>query len=109
MMNWRTRSSLDLVPNLGKLFVAAQFLARDLGHDFFVRHAEAEVGSFAILQAKHVVAHHRPAAALLPEFARMDSRQKKFLADGVHFLADDVHDLFEGTLPEEKIRVDAGA
>ena len=52
-MNWRTRSrpdlrtrlvaklGLNLVPDLRKLLVAAQFLAGDIGHDLFVGHAQA--------------------------------------------------------------------
>ena len=58
---------LDLVPDLRQLFVAAQLLARDVGHDFFVRHAEAQVGALAVFQAKHVVAHHRPSARWPPK------------------------------------------
>ena len=40
---------LNLVPDLGKLLVAAQFLARDVGHDFLVGHAQRQLGAFAIL------------------------------------------------------------
>ena len=57
---------LDLVPDLGELLIAAQFVAGDGGHDLFVGHAEAEVGAFAVLEAKHVFAHDGPAARLLP-------------------------------------------
>ena len=31
--------TLNLVPDLGKLLVAAQLFARDLGHGLFLRHA----------------------------------------------------------------------
>ena len=57
---------LDLVPDLGELLVAAELVAGDGGHDLFVRHSEAEVGAFAVLEAKHVFAHDGPAAGLLP-------------------------------------------
>ena len=55
---------LNLIPDLRQLLVAAQLLARDVGHDFFVGHAQTKVGALAILEAKHVLAHHRPAPAL---------------------------------------------
>ena len=101
MMNWRTRSrpdfgtrlvaelGLDLVPDLRKLLVAAQLLARDVGHDLFVGHGEAELGAFAVFQAEHVVAHAGPAAALLPGLAGIEGGQQEFLADLVHLFADD--------------------
>ena len=65
---------LDLIPDLRQLLVAAQFAARDDGHDLFVRHAEAEVALEAVLQAEHVVAHDVPAAGLLPDFRRVAAR-----------------------------------
>ena len=63
---------LDLIPDLRQLFVAAQFAARDGGHDFFVRHAEAEVAAETVFQAEHVVAHDVPAARI-PARPRRDS------------------------------------
>src|SRR3974377_2443123 len=38
---------LDLIPDLWKLFVTAQLLARDFGTDFFGCHAEAQVAPAA--------------------------------------------------------------
>ncbi len=61
-------------------------------------HAEAQVGALAVFEAKHVVAHAGPAAALLPHFAGMDGGQVKLLADLVHLLADDADDLVDGSL-----------
>ena len=98
---------LDLVPDLGKLLVAAQFLARDVGHDLFVGHAQTEVGAFAILEAEHVVAHHAPTAAGLPDLARIQRREVELLADGVHLLAHDAGDLEDGPLGEEEVGVDS--
>ncbi len=57
---------LDLVPDLRKLPVAVEFPAGDGGHDFFVGHAQAKIAPKAVLQPEHVVAHHIPAARLLP-------------------------------------------
>ena len=63
---------LDLVPDLRELFVAAELVAGDGGHDLFVGHAEAEVCAFAVLEAEHVVAHDDPAAGLLPQLAGLN-------------------------------------
>ena len=95
----------NLIPDLRQLLVAAQFLARDLGHDFFFRHAEAHVGAFAVLQAKQIVAHQRPASTRLPNLARMQRGHKKLLPDPVHLLAHNGDDLVERPVSEKKIRV----
>ena len=57
---------LDLVPDLRKLLVAAQLVARDGGHDLFVRHGEHELGALAVLEVEHVLSHDGFAAGLLP-------------------------------------------
>ena len=62
---------LNLIPDLRKLLVAAQFFPRDLGHVLFVRHRQTQFSPLAVFQAEQVVAHHRPAAAAFPQFARM--------------------------------------
>ena len=101
--------SLDLVPDLRKMLVAAQFAARQDGHDFLVRHAQAHVAAEAVLQAEHVVAHDVPAAGLLPDLRRIQCGQQHFLrADGVHLFAHDGGDLQQGTLGQEQITVNAG-
>ena len=100
---------LNLIPDLGKLLVAAQFLAGDRGHDLFMGHAQAKFGALAVFQAKHVVAHHRPAPALLPKFARVERWEEELLADLVHFLADDPHDFLGRAIAEEQERVNARA
>ena len=74
-----------------------------------MRHAQAQVGAFAVFQAEHVVAHHRPAPTLFPELAGIECGQVEFLADLVHFLADDAHDLVDRAVAQEEERVDAGA
>ena len=57
---------LNLVPDLRQLLVAAQFLSGNVGHDFFMGHAQAQIGAFTILQPEHVVTHDRPAPTGLP-------------------------------------------
>ena len=121
MMNCRTRSKpgfgarlvaefgLDLIPDLRQLLVAAQLAAGGGGHDFFVRHAEAEVAAEAVLEAEHVVAHDVPAAGFLPEFGGIEGGQQKLLrADGIHFRADDLLDLQQRALGEKEVAVNAG-
>ncbi len=99
---------LNLIPDLGKLLVAAQFAAGDGGHDFFVRHAQAQVAPEAVFQAEHVVAHDVPAARFLPDLGRVERRQHQLLcADGVHLLAHDALDLQQGSLRQEEVAVDA--
>ena len=93
-MNWRVRSSPD---------------SGDGGHDFFVGHAKAETGAFTVFQAKHIVAHHCPAAALVPGLARQQGRQEELLADLVHLFADNADDFVDRPLAEVKVAVDACA
>ncbi len=100
---------LDLVPDLGELLVGAELVAGDGGHDLFVGHAEGEFCAFAVLEAKHVVAHAGPAAGLFPELARVEGGQQELLADGVHLFADDGDDLVDGAIAKEEVGVDAGA
>ena len=89
------------------MLVAAQLLARNVGHDLFVGHAQAEVRALAILQAEHVVAHHVPAATGLPDLARIQRWQKQLLPDGVHLFAHDAGDLQNGSLGEKQVGVDS--
>src|SRR3984957_3614056 len=100
---------LNLIPDLRQLLVAAQLLPCDVGHHFFVRHAETQVGALAIFKAKHVFAHYRPASALFPQIARIQRRQVELLADLVHFLPDDAHDLLRGAIPQKEERIDTRA
>jgi len=74
-----------------------------------VGHAQAKLGALAVLEAEHVVAHDGPAAALDPGVLGEDAGEQEFLADFVHFVADDGDDLVEGTLSEEEVVVEAGA
>src|ERR1700686_5706917 len=73
-----------------------------------MRHAETQIGSLAVFQTEHVVAHHPPASAGLPQLPWMNGRQIEFLSDFVHLLADDTHDLVKGALSHEEIGVNPG-
>jgi hypothetical protein len=76
---------------------------RKICRDLFVRHAEAEVRAFAVFQAEHRLAHHGPAARLLPHRRGVERGQKEFLtADGLHLLADDPHDALRDALRERQ-------
>ena len=100
---------LDLVPDLGKLLVAAQFAAGEDGYDLLVGHTQAEVALEAVLEAEHIVAHDVPAAGLPPDFGGVQGGQMDLLpADGVHLLPHDSLDLEQGALGEEEVAVDAG-
>src|SRR6185295_17845946 len=73
-----------------------------------VRHAEAHVSAFAVFETKHLVADRVPAARLLPDLARVERWQKKLLAtDGVHFFAQDLHDLDRDTLAQRQERINS--
>ena len=100
---------LNLIPDLRQLLIAAQFLARDVGHHLFMGHAQSQPCALAVLEAEHILAHAGPTPALFPEFARMERRQQEFLTDRVHLLPDDGDDLVQRSLAEEKIAVNTGA
>ena len=100
---------LNLIPDLGQLFVAAQFAARDRGHDLFVGHGQAQIASEAVLEAEQVVAHHIPAAGFLPDLGRVQSRQVHLLSpDGIHLLPHNLLDFEQRALRQEKVAVDSG-
>ena len=85
---------LDLVEHQRQLLVGADFVAHERRDHLFMRRSEAEVAAMAVLDAHHLVAVGAPAAALLPEFCRLQDRHHDLLAaGGVHLLADDLLDL----------------
>jgi hypothetical protein len=101
---------LHLIPDLRQLLVGANLVARDGGEDFLVRHAEAHVRAPPILEAEHRLAHHGPAARLLPDFRRVERGEEELLpADGFHLLAHDLHRALRDAPREREERVDAGA
>ena len=101
--------SLNLIPDLRKLFVAVQLFAGDHGHHLFFGHAEAEVALEAVLEAEEIAAHDLEASAGLPDFGGVNGGQVELLADGVHFLADNVLDLEQRAPGQRQEAVDAGA
>ena len=92
---------LNLIPDLRQLLITAELFARDVGHDFFMRHAQTKVSALAIFEPKHVVAHGCPTPARFPNFAWIQRRQVELLSDRVHLLADDAHDLLGNAVAEE--------
>src|SRR6185369_5936976 len=99
---------LDLVPDLWQLFVRTKLATRNRREHFFVRHAKTHVRAFAIFETKHLVADRLPTARLLPDLSRVKGRQEKFLAtDGVHLLAQDLHDFDCDSLAQRQERIDS--
>src|SRR5580765_8711011 len=68
---------LNLEDVQGQLLVAGDDLPDDVGHDFFVRRAEAEVRVLPILEAEEFLAVQIPAPAFLPELLRLDGRHQQ--------------------------------
>ena len=92
------------------MFVAAQFLARQIGDDFFVRRAEAEITLVAILDLQHLRAEHRPASGFLPEFRGLHGGHQQFDgASPVHFFAHDGFHFAQDAQTQRHPGVQAGA
>ena len=80
---------LDLVEVDRQLLVAGQLVAGEIGNHFLVGRAHAIPGLLAVLQFEQLAAEDLPAAAFLPQFARLHRRHQQFhRAGGIHFLAD---------------------
>ncbi len=91
---------LELVPDLGQLSVGAQ-LPGDPGEDLLVGHAEAQVGSVAVLEPEQLFADSVPAPGFLPDLRRVHGGQLELLpADAVHLIADDSFDLVSDSLSQ---------
>ena len=75
-----------------------------------MRHAEAHVAVFAILEAKHFVTDSVPTSRFLPNLRRMQRGQVEFLAtDAVHLFAQNRHNLERHALRHWQVRIDSGA
>src|SRR5215470_7343444 len=71
-----------------------------------MRHAEAHVRAFAILESKHLLADPIPATRLLPKLRRVKCRQEKLLtADGVHLFTQDLHHFERDSLAQRQQRI----
>lgn len=82
-----TELGLDLVHVEWQLFIAGQLVTGQVGDDFFVGRANAEVALVAVLQAQQLRAVLFPAAGLLPQLGRLDAWHQHFQGTGgVHFL-----------------------
>ena len=89
-----TEFGLDLVQVDRQLFVAAQLVAHQIGDDFFVGRAGAEVATMAILEAQQFRAVLFPATGFLPQLCRLSARHQHFKRAGsVHFFTNDGFDL----------------
>src|SRR5215216_6978570 len=73
-----------------------------------MRHAEAHVRAFAILETKHLVADRVPTARLLPDLRRVQRRQVKLLAaNGIHLFTQDLYDLDRDSLAQRQKRINS--
>src|SRR5579885_267022 len=101
---------LNLVPHLRQLLVRAYLVARNRSENLLVREAETEVGSFAVFEAEHRLAHHGPAPRLLPKLRGVERGQEELLpAYRVHLLAYDLHRALRDAPAERQERVNSCA
>ena len=85
---------LNLVIIDRQLLVAAQFAARDIGNDLFVRRSKAVFPVMAIMHAQQQGAVLVPAARLFPELGGLHGGHQQLERTGaVHFLAHHGFDL----------------
>ena len=85
---------LDLVQVHRQLLVAVQLVAGQIGDDFLVGRAGAELATMTVLQAQQLGAVLLPATGLLPQLGGLDQRHQHFQsAGGIHFFAHDGLDL----------------
>ena len=81
---------LYLVEIDGQLLVTSQFPSCDIGDDFLVRRAEAEIPLVTVLHAQEKRSVMVPAARFLPQFGGLDGGHQKLKgACSIHFLAND--------------------
>ena len=91
---------LDLVEVGRQLFVAFQFVPDQIGDNFFMSRAEAEIAAMAVVQAQQFSTVLFPAAGFLPQFGGLYRRHQNFLGAAlVHFFTDDSLHLTQGAQP----------
>ena len=99
---------MHLVPDLWQVAVGEE-LGGENGEHFLLGHAEHQVGALAVLELEEVVAHEVISIRLLPDFGRVESREKHLLsANRIHLPTDDPHDFASHPLPERQHGVGAG-
>ena len=85
-----TKLRLDLEPNLRKLPIAPELVARDRGENFFMGHAEAVIALAPVFESEHLLADVVPATAFFPELSWMEDGKVELLrADALHLFAHD--------------------
>ena len=87
---------LDLIEVDWQLPVAAHLAPGDVGDDFLMGRADAEIAFVPVFQAQQLRTEVAPSPGLLPELGRLDGGHQDFLGAGrVHLLANDGFDLSE--------------
>src|SRR5690606_33352226 len=99
---------LDVIEVLRQLLVAAQLVARDVGHHLLRGGLHDEVAFVAILHAHQLGPAFVPPARLDPQLGRLDDRHQQLdRTRAVHLLAHDRLDLPDHAQPERHVRIDA--
>ena len=101
---------LDLVEVLGQLLVAAELLARDVGHHLFTGGLDDKGAPVAVLDAQQLGAHLVESTGLLPQLGRLHHRHRDLNSpSSVHLFADDGLHLADDAQPHGHVVVDARA
>ncbi|KWV89428.1 hypothetical protein PFLmoz3_00850 [Pseudomonas fluorescens] len=89
-----TKLGLDLIQVERQLLIAAQLVAHQVGDDFFVGRAGAEIAAMTVFKAQQLRAVLFPAPGFLPQLSRLGARHQHFQRAGrVHFFTNDGFDL----------------
>ena len=99
---------LYLIQIQRQLFIAADFVAHDVGDDFFVRRAQAKVALLAVADAQQFRAVLIPAARLLPQLGRLHHGHGQLQRPGrIHLLAHHALDFAQHSQPQGQPGVQA--
>ena len=100
---------LNLVQVQRQLPIAVDFAGDQIGDRLFMRAAQDHVVQVTVLEAHLLFADRQVPSRLLPQLGRTEDRHRDFeRARLVHFFADDLRELFDHTLHERQIDIDAG-
>ncbi len=100
---------LDLVIGDGQLFVALEFIARQIGDDFLVGRSQAEIPLVAVLQTRKLRTVLFPASRFLPQFRRLQGRHQHFQRAGtLHFLPYDPFHVVQDADTQRQPGIQAG-
>ncbi|MND53213.1 hypothetical protein D3C80_442450 [compost metagenome] len=104
-----TELGLDLVEVDRQLLVAVQLVAREVGDDFLMGRADAELALMAVVQAQQLGAVLFPAAGFLPQLGRLHGGHQHFQGTGgIHLFADHCLDLAQHPQAHRQPGVEAG-